>query len=141
GATTRLGDLALGAALCVPFGGRARWSGNDDFKNGGAFPLAADGVQRWHSIDGSVTFIYFTAGAAYRFGRVSLGAAGNFIRSSMTSSQAKTPIGDGTPDLVREGRANLDVSGKHGSFAVGAMAELVDDQLWVAASYQAQPGL
>jgi len=141
GATTRLGDLALGLSLSVPFGGRARWNQNETFATNKDFPLAADGVQRWHGIDGSLTFIYFTAGAAYRLGRLSIGVTGNLIRSSMSSTQAKTPTGDGTPDVNREGRAVLDVSGLHGSFAVGGMVEVVDDSLWLAASYQAQPGL
>jgi long-chain fatty acid transport protein len=141
GATTRLGDLAVGASVSVPFGGRATWGKNDQFASSAMFPLAVDGHQRWHGIEGSLTFIYVTAGAAYRFGRIGIGAAGNFIRSSMYSVQAKTPTGDGQPNLNREGRAVLDVKGNHGSFALGAMAEVVEGQLWLSASYQAQPGL
>ena len=141
GATTKLGDLGAGAGLFVPFGGRAHWDRNAPFASSPTFPLAVDGVQRWHAIAGSLSSIYLTAGAAYRFGRLSLGASGNVIRSSIYSVQAKTPTGDGTPDLEREGRAVLDVNGTHGSFGLGAMAELIDRTLWLAASYQAQPGL
>jgi long-chain fatty acid transport protein len=140
GATTKLGQLALGASVSVPFGGRASWQHDDHFA-GGMFPLAADGVQRWHGTEGSLTFIYLTAGAAYRLGPLAIGATGNLIRSSVSSTQAKTPTGDGTPDIEREGRAVLDVKGTLGSFALGAMAEIVDGQLWLAGSYQAQPGL
>jgi long-chain fatty acid transport protein len=140
GASARLGDLAVGVSLSVPFGGRASWQRDDRFA-GGAFPLAADGVQRWHGTEGALTFIYLTAGAAYRLGPLAIGATGNLIRSSVSSTQAKTPTGDGTPDLEREGRAVLNVKGTLGSFAVGAMAELIDGELWLAGSYQAQPGL
>jgi long-chain fatty acid transport protein len=141
GASAKLGDLALGVSLTVPFGGRAHWGHNDKFEGATTFPLAADGVQRWHGIEGSLTFIYLTAGLAYRLGPIAIGVAGNFIRSSMQSTQAKTPTGDGDPDLMREGRAVLDVKGSQGSFALGAMAEVVEDQFWLSASYQAQPGL
>ena len=141
GLTTRLGDLALGLSLSVPFGGRARWSGNDRFQNHPAFPLAADGVQRWHGIEGSLTFLYATVGVAYRVGRLGLGATGNLIRSSIRTVQARTFTGDGRPDTTREGRATLDVSGIHGSFGLGAMLEAVTGHLWLAGSYQAQPAL
>ena len=83
GASTRLGDLALGLSLSVPFGGRARWDGNDRFADHPQFPLAAEGVQRWHGIEGSLTFLYATFGVAYRLGRLALGASGNLIRSSV----------------------------------------------------------
>ena len=141
GATTRLGNWALGAGLLVPFGGRAHWGKNDKFKNDPNFPLAYDGIQRWDSIDGAVTSIYFSAGAAYRWKRLSVGVAANLVRSSVSSTQAKTPVGAGDPDLAREGRATLDVSGYQGSFGVGALFEAVPDRLWIGASYQAQPGL
>jgi len=140
GATTRLGPLALGTSLTVPFGGRASWDQNERLATS-MFPLAKDGVQRWHSITGNLSFIYFTAGAAVRLGPLGIGVAGNLIRASVASTQAKTPTGDGTPDLQREGRAVLDVKGWLGSFALGGTAEVVDGQLWLAASYQAQPGL
>src|SRR5207248_886843 len=91
GASTRLGDLAVGASVSVPFGGRAQWNKNERFRNDSNFPLSVDGVQRWHSIDGSLTFIYFTGGVAYRIGRLAVGASGNLIRSAVKSSQAKTP--------------------------------------------------
>lgn len=141
GATTRIGNFAFGASLTVPFGGRASWSQNDKFKASTQFPLAADGVQRWHGIDGALTFIYLTAGAAYRLGPLSIGVTGNLIRSSIQSTQAKKVVGNGDPDTANEGRASLDVSGIQGSFGVGAMLEAIPDHLWLGASYQAQPGL
>lgn len=140
GATTRIGNLAIGASIEVPFGGRATWSQNDKFANSN-FPLAADGVQRWQIIEGALTFIYFTAGAAYRIGPVSFGVSGNFIASSVKTVLAKNPTGAGDPDTTREGRSTLDVSGKHGSFGAGAMVEALPGRLWIGASYQAQPAL
>jgi long-chain fatty acid transport protein len=141
GATTHLGPLTVGAAFMVPFGGRAHWGTNDRFKNDPMFPLAVDGVQRWQAIEGALTFMYFTAGVAYRLRRVSVGLTGNFIRSTITSTQAKSPVGAGDPDVTREGRAVLDVGGYHGSFGAGVMVEAIDGRLWLGAGYQAQPAL
>jgi long-chain fatty acid transport protein len=141
GGTARLGRLTVGAAFLVPFGGRAHWGTNDRFKNDPMFALAADGVQRWHGIEGALTFMYFTAGAAYRLGRVSVGVTGNFIHSSIESTQAKTPVGNGDPDVTREGRASLNVTGNHGSFGAGIMIEAIEARLWLGAGYQSQPAL
>jgi long-chain fatty acid transport protein len=141
GATTRLGNWALGAGLMVPYGGMAHWGTNDKFKNDPKYPQAADGIQRWDSIDGALTFIYFTAGAAYRWKRLSVGATANLVRSAVTSTQAKTPVGSGDPDIDREGRAHLDVVGYQGSFGLGILFEAIENRLWVGAGYQAQPGL
>lgn len=141
GATWQLGKFALGAAIYVPFGGRAHWSQNESFAGGEQFPLARDGVQRWHTIEGALTYVYGTLGAAYRIGRLSLGASANLVHSSVLSKKARTFTGDGTPDTQREGRAELDVSGVQGSFGVGALFEALPNELWLGASYQAQPGL
>jgi long-chain fatty acid transport protein len=141
GASLRLGSLALGAAVFVPFGGRSEWSKNGAFKNSAAYPSAADGVQRWHSIRGALTYLYGSAGAAYRIGPLSLGATFNIIHSSVQSLRAKNFAGDTLPDVDSEGRADLDVSGIQASFGLGVMFEASADQLWLAASYQAQPGL
>lgn len=140
GVTTRLGSFAIGAGLFVPFGGRESWDTNSRFVNS-AFPLAAAGVQRWHVIDGALTYIYGSVGAAYRIGPLSVGVAGNLVLSSVSFSQAKNPTGAGMPDTAREGRVNLDVSGTTGSFGAGAMLEAVPEHLWLAASYQSQPGV
>jgi long-chain fatty acid transport protein len=140
GATARLGSLAFGAALTVPFGGRAFFGKNDKFVNS-PFPLAADGVQRWHITEGATTSIYATLGAAYRLGPVSIGVAGNLVNSTFKNTQAKDFGGDGRPNTEREGRDVLDVKGWNGSYGVGAMVEVVPERLWLAGSYQAQPGL
>jgi long-chain fatty acid transport protein len=141
GATSKIGNLAFGASLSVPFGGRASWDKNIRFENHATYPLAVDGIQRWHGIEGALTFIYLTAGAAYRIGPLAIGATGNVILSSIKSLQAKGFAGQGKPEPDKEGRADIDVSGTHGSFALGAMFEALPDHLWLGASYQAQPGL
>jgi long-chain fatty acid transport protein len=141
GASLRLSDFALGAAVFVPFGGRAHWSSNEAFEGDTEFPLAAGGVQRWHSIEGALTFIYGTLGAAYRFGPLSVGASVNLIHSSVVSTKARNPTGQGDPDTAHEGRITLDVSGIQGSFGAGALLEALPGALWFGASYQAQPAL
>jgi long-chain fatty acid transport protein len=144
GATTHLGGpggVALGAAFYVPFGGRIAWDRNPRFASDPTYPLAAGGVQRWTITEGSLAFLYFTVGAAYRFGRASVGLTGNLVRSSVRQTQAKNFSGLGDPDSANEGRDTVDVSGTEGSFGAGAMVEAVPDRLWLGISYQAQPGL
>jgi long-chain fatty acid transport protein len=141
GATAPIGRLTIAAGIFAPFGGRAHWNQNDRFKGDPNFPLAADGVQRWHGIDGALTVIYFSLGAAYRVGRIAFGASANLIRSSVTTTQARNPTGNGDVDTAREGRTTLDVSGWQGSFGAGVMVEAVQDRLWIGLGYQAQPGL
>lgn len=141
GASLSLGRLSLGAAVFVPFGGRSRWSENEAFAGHESYPQAADGVQRWHSIEGALTHVYAAAGGAYRFGPVSVGATLNLIHSSVMSVRAKNFTGDTLPDVENEGRATVDVSSLHASFGAGVMVEALPDTLWLGASYQAQPGL
>jgi long-chain fatty acid transport protein len=139
GATTRIGRFAAGAAFYVPFGGRIHWDQNQRFVGDPNFPLAADGVQRWTTIEGALTYLYFTVGAAVRIGRLSLGLTGNLVHSSIQNTQAFNT--QHTVDPSNEGRSTVDVSGIDASFGAGAMLEAVPDRLWLAASYQAQPGL
>ena len=140
-ATTWIRRLALGGAFYVPFGGRVHWDPNPRFANDPNFPLAADGVQRWHIIEGAVTSFYFTVGAALRLGPVALGVTGNLVRSSVSIRQAKSFNPQQVVDPLNEGRIGIDVAGTHASFGVGAMVEAVRERLWLGASYQAQPGL
>lgn len=140
GATHRRGPFAFGLGLMVPFGGRAHWGENDKFKNDPMYPLAADGIQRWHSIEGALTFIYFSGAAAYRVGPVSVGVTGSLVRSSVFSSQAKSPVGFGDPDVDREGRAEIDVSGYQAAIGLGVMVEAIANRLWLGLGYQSQPG-
>jgi long-chain fatty acid transport protein len=139
GATIKLGHWALGAGVFVPFGGRESWDTNGEFGRS-RFDLAADGIQRWHIINGQQAYVYATLGAAYRIGPLSVGVAGNLVFTSLSLLRAIVPpFGD--PDTVQEGRAQLDVSGTNGAFGLGAMLEVLPRRLWLAASYQSQPGV
>jgi long-chain fatty acid transport protein len=140
GVVSRRAPLAFGASVSVPFGGRSRWSANPAL-SGSPFPLAAAGVQRWHSIEGALTSLTLTAGVAYRRGPFSLGVTGNLVRSSLHTLQAKNPTGSGDPDTTREGRISVDVAGTSASFGLGVAVEPLPGRLWLGASYQAQPGL
>ncbi len=133
----KLGNLALGAGLFVPFGGRVHWGANDNTNL--ALPLTAAGVQRWHMIDAALTFVQVSAGAAYKLGPFSIGATGNLINSQITESQGKSLTG--FIDSTIESSAKLDASGWNGSFGVGVMLEPWKDHLSIGVSYQAQPGL
>ena len=114
GASARFGNLALGAGLFIPFGGRVKWSQNPSFVGNTTFPLAADGVQRWHSIRGSLTYLYASLGAAYRIGPLSFGASGNLISASVQSLRAYNPSGDTLPHTEQEGRADVRLSPPRG---------------------------
>jgi len=138
-ATTRLRRLALGAGFYVPFGGNIAWDRNPRFANSPDLPLAADGVQRWHIIEGSLRSLYFTLGAGLRLGPVALGLTGNLIRSSVSFRQARSfsamPV-----DPLNEGRIAVGVTGWQASVGLGAMIEALPERMWLGVSYQAQPG-
>jgi long-chain fatty acid transport protein len=136
-ASMKLGNLAIGAGLFVPFGGRVNWGASDNTDL--QLPLTAGGVQRWHMIDAALTFLQVSAGAAYKLGRFAIGATGNVINSQITETQSRSQTG--LIDSTIENTARLDVSGWNASFGVGAMLEAVKNRLWLGASYQAQPGL
>lgn len=138
GATMRLGDFAFGAAAYAPFGGQVSFEKNERFSTS-QHPGAVDGVARWHGIEASTMSIFTTLGAAYRLGPVSLGVTGNLIFSTISILRAQA-TSEGNP-LEDEGRSRLDASGVHGSFGAGLMVEVLPEQLWLSASYQAQPGL
>jgi long-chain fatty acid transport protein len=144
--TAKFGNFAFGIGFFAPFGGRAHWDQNGDQLTqqnpalATKYPRSAAGVARWHIIDGELSSVYFTAGAGYRIGPLSLGVSGNLVLSDVRLSQAKNPNGGTLPDTTSEGRASLEVEGWDGSFGAGAMLEIVPDHAWVGASYQSQPG-
>ncbi len=138
--TTWIDRVALGAALYAPFFGSIHWDQNPRFVNDPKFPGAADGIQRWHFIDGSLSSVYVSLGAATRFGPVAIGVTGNLIRSAVYLNFAKS-FSQQVVDVNSEGRIAIDVSGWEASFGLGVMVEAIADRLWFGASYQAQPGL
>jgi long-chain fatty acid transport protein len=134
-------DFAVAVGLFAPFYGVFHWDKNQAFAGSTMFPQAVDGVQRWFAIDGKIEVLYFSAGAAYRFGPVSIGASGNFISSTVSLLQGRNIGGVGKPDVTEEGRGSFDVHGYNASFGVGAMVEAIPEQLYFGGSYQAPPGL
>ncbi|WP_437795646.1 OmpP1/FadL family transporter [Sorangium sp. So ce693] len=141
GASAKLGDLALGAGVYVPFGGAASWDTNAAFEGNRELAGPVDGVQRWHSIESSLQAMFFTLAAAYKIPslRLSLGVSGNLIRTQVNTVRARNASGDNL--LATEGRSLLEVSGFHASFGVGALVEAVPEQLWIGASYQSRPNV
>lgn len=141
GGTLKLGNLALGLGFFAPFGGSSHWSLNNAFVGSAKYPLAAAGVQRWFAMDGALHALYFTGGAAYRIGPLSIGATANVISTTIDTTNAKTTGGNGTPSTADEGRVFVDAHTFNGSFAAGLLLEAVPDQLWIGGSYQSVPGM
>lgn len=141
--------ITAGIAWYYPFGGTSVWDSNSDF-DGGAFPGASDGTQRWYSIDGIIRSMYITGAVAFniRQWNLSIGVSGSAIRSEVHTLRARN--GDGTDDLtsgggdgdpLKEGRSEVDVNGWNGGFAVGVIWEPKPDTLWLGFSYTSQPGV
>lgn len=147
GAATDFGvpNLGVGLGFYVPFGGQASWDKNDAFAGNETYPGAVDGVQRWSTIEGELRSLYFTAAGAYRLPgpRLSFGAGFNFIRSNIDTVRARTAAG--TDDVVTstgalvEGRSYIDVDGIAVSASLGVIWQPIEN-LWIGASYQAEPG-
>lgn len=147
GVATDLGvpNLGVGLGFYAPFGGQSKWDKNDDYTGDSEFPGAEDGVQRWHVIEGEIRVLYTTLAGAYRLPgpRLSLGASVSLIRSNIWTVRARTV--QGTDDVisavgdVAEGRSLVDVSGYSVGASLGVNWEAMPG-LWVAASYQSQPG-
>ncbi|MBK8259221.1 MAG: outer membrane protein transport protein [Polyangiaceae bacterium] len=142
GATYTLENkLSFGAAFYVPFGGASVWDKNKAFENNASFAGPVDGVQRWHTIEGTLRSMFVTVGAAYRIeeARLSLGVTGNLILSDIDTVRARNA--DGSNRLGTEGRSWLKASGISGSFGIGALFEVVPKTVWLGASYQSMPGV
>ncbi len=143
GVTGKIGKLALGAGVFAPFGGSATFDENDQFKDNPTYPGAVDGPARWHHIDGASASIYISGGAAYEFDfggpSLSIGATGSLVLNSLNTVRARNA--DAGNDVTIEGRSFADVSGVQGAVGVGLMAMVIEDELWIGASYQSSPGL
>jgi long-chain fatty acid transport protein len=140
GGSTHIGNLVIATGFFAPFFGISHWGKNDAFTNSAMFAGAHDGIARWFAIDGKIEILYFSGAVAYKLGPLSIGAAGNFISSTVSSFKANTRGGGGLPNSLAEGRAFLDVHGFNGSVGGGAMLEVVPKQFFIGVAYQSQPG-
>ncbi len=140
GGAVQIENFAIGAAFYVPFGGQSVYDKNEAFENHPQYAGPVDGVQRWHSIDGTIRSMYISVAAAYDIlDRVSLGASLNIVKSDIDTIRAREPAG--TNSIEAEGRSWIDVGGWHASFGVGVIGEVAPEKVWIGASYQARPGL
>lgn len=141
GATTRIGDLALGLGAYLPFGGEETWGKNDAFEDDPVYPGPVDGVQRWYSIEGRIQSYYLTLAAAHPIGDtgLSVGLSGNLVYSLVDSTTARTVLGN--DDVTLEGRSRVNVAGWQASFGVGVLYEALRERLWLGASYQSRPNV
>lgn len=140
-----------GLSVSVPFGGGSTWNKNEPFRGNSQYPGAIDGVQRWHTIDGTLRSLYITGAVAFKIkpAKMTIGVSGSAIRSSIDSIRARNP--DGTDNLVsgtnpdnfvlKEGRSWLQADGWQAGFAVGVTFEPLDNKLWIGASYTSQPNI
>ncbi len=138
GATYRFGKIAVGLAFFTPFGGQSAWDQNARFRGNSTYPGAVDGVARWAIISGTLRSSFFTLGAAYDFGPVSVGVTGNLIQTAVEISQAREPSGGN--DIRSEGRSLLDVHSWDGSVGFGVTYKAPGNKLRLGASYQSRPG-
>ncbi len=147
GVSTDLGidGLGLGFGIYAPFGGQASWDGDDTFDGNEEIPGAADGSQRWASIEGFHRVIFATLAASYRLSnpRLSIGVGVNLVQQSLETVRARNT--NGTDDLfgsggnIVEGRTLLEGSGTSVSMGVG-VAWQATDALRIGLSYQSMPG-
>ncbi len=140
GATFQVENFGFGVGFFVPFGGQSVYDKNEKFEGNNQFAGPVDGVQRWHSIEGTIRSMYIGTAAAYDIlDRVSIGAALNIVKSDVDTIRARNSSGDN--NLANEGRSWIDVGGWHATFGVGILGEVAENKVWLGASYQARPGL
>lgn len=140
GASVQIENFAFGLGFFVPFGGASTWDKNERFRDDPNYAGPVDGIQRWHTIDGTLRSMYLSLGVAYDIiDRISIGAAVNFIRSDVQTLRARNA--DGSNEVETEGRALIDVGGWSPSFALGVTGEIAPKKVWLGFSYQSQPNV
>ncbi len=149
-----------GLSVSFPFGGSAVWDKNSVYEGNQQFPGAADGQQRWYSIDGSIRSMYVTGALAFNIRKIglSIGLSGSAIRSEVNTLRARNA--DGTDDLVavnsdgtiafdgdnnttiKEGRSLVEVNGWQGGFGIGLVYDVLKKgKYFIGASYTSQPNI
>jgi long-chain fatty acid transport protein len=97
-----------------------------------------DGVQRWHSIEGSFITFQLSGALAYRFepARLSAGVTLSFVHTLLEDVRARA---DGTNDVEQEGRSLISARGSAVAAGLGVLWEAAPDELVLGASYQSRP--
>lgn len=140
GLTLPYEGFTFGVAWFTPFGGQAIWDRREEYVDHPRLPGPADGVQRWHSIEGQTFTSYLAIGAARRVldETLALGVSLNLIGTLLSDVRAR---GDGTNDPEEEGRALLEARGLAFGVGLGLLYEARPGELWLGASYQSRPNL
>jgi len=138
-ASLEIGNFTLGAGFFTPFGGSVSWQLRPEF-SGSRYPGIVDGVSRFHSIEGEIVSSQLSIGGALRIAGtgLSLGVSASVIRSWIIDVRGWSSGGN---DVTHEGRSLVDVSGYAVGFGLGALYELMPDQLWLGLSYQSRPNV
>lgn len=150
GFTTDFGgtNIVLGAGFYVPFGGSAVWGEqNLDEPAATQAPFAADGPQRWFTIDGSIRVLTLALGVGARTddGRFGVGLTTNLNITQVDTIRARNAAGDDqvltSRGGVAEGRAVVEADGFDASVGVGLRWEAIEDRFIVSASWQSAPNI
>lgn len=138
GASAKAGDFSFGALAYVPFGAPVRWESREKYAAQTRWPGPVDGVQRWHSIEGSFVTLQVSGALAYRHepGRWSAGLTLSFVHTLLDDVRARA---DGTNDVTQEGRSLISAQGSAIAAGFGILWEAVPSELWLGASYQSRP--
>ncbi len=146
-----LKNVGFGLSLYAPFGGTSVY---DEVPQVGPHIGSVNGPQRWWAIEGTIKSVFITGAAAYRMPDLGLsfGIGLNLVKNQVFTARAKTsPNTDDLIDtagsgfqvdegqLIKEGRAIIDVESTEFSLGVGVIYEPADN-VWIGLSYQSSPG-
>jgi len=131
--------LTLAAGIFTPFGGPVSWDKRARFDDAG-FAGPADGVTRFHAIEGLSISSYGSLGGSYAVGDsgLRLGLAFNAVYSRVDDVRAWSGGGNG---VVGEGRSLLKVDGLAWGFGAGAFYEDSTKRVRLGLSYQSRPNV
>lgn len=131
--------LSLAAGVFTPFGGPISWDQRSGFE-GSPYPGPADGITRYHAIEGLSITSYGSLGASYALGESGLrfGLALNGVYSRLEDVRAWSGGGNG---VLGEGRSLLEVDGFAWSFGAGAFYEDRAKRWRLGVSYQSRPNV
>ncbi len=138
GVSGNAGRFSFGLLGYVPFGAPVSWESREEYEHQSRLPGPVDGVQRWHSIEGSFITFQLSGALAYRFepARLSAGVTLSFVHTLLEDVRARA---DGTNDVEREGRSLISARGSALAAGLGVLWEALPGELVLGASYQSRP--